>query len=204
MLTLTVCVAAGYLLGSISFSAIAARRAGIDIRRVGSGNPGATNVVRTIGSGPGLAVFLGDLLKGSLAALLPLWVRLDPPPVSTEGVRLLAGLAAVVGHVWPVFSRFRGGKGVATGAGVVLAVHPWAFALCGATFAVLLRATRWVSVASMGSALALLAILTVLRVGGWAHPSSAFLAFGTVASALIVFAHRSNLAKLRSGTEPKV
>jgi glycerol-3-phosphate acyltransferase PlsY len=183
---------AAYLIGSIPFSYIIARRRGVDVRAVGSGNVGATNVMRSVGRGAGLAAFVLDFVKGTAATLLALYVQRD------GSLPALAAGAAVVGHMCPVWLRFRGGKGVATGAGALLpiAVVPTVAAL--AAFGVALAITRFVSIGSLVGC-ATLAILAFVLQG----PSPAAFA-ATAIALLILWKHRGNLARIARGTENRL
>src|SRR5512134_2415391 len=134
---------ASYLLGSIPFSYLVARQRGVDVRRVGSGNVGATNVMRNVGKGAGLLAFVLDAAKGAAAALIALRSGLGPTLAS------MAAVAAIVGHMYPVWLRFQGGKGVATGAGAFLPLAPIATGVAVVAFGGTLAVTRYVSVGSM-------------------------------------------------------
>lgn len=192
----------GYLAGSLPFAYLAGRLLkGVDLRTVGSGNLGATNVYRTLGAGPAVVVLLLDAGKGALpAALLP---GLMLPPDAGAGARLGAGLAfgvaAIAGHAKPLFLLFRGGgKGVATAAGVFGALAPVALAGAVAVFAAVLAATRYVSLGSMLAAL-------VLPVLVWLTQGSTPVFWVAVAVALfIVWTHRANIGRLRAGTESRI
>ncbi len=202
--TLFLALLAGYLLGSCPTSAPISRRVyGSDVRGHGSGNPGAANMLRTFGWRPALAVLALDAAKGYVPALLAPALPLgDSAPAA--GLGLAAGAAATLGHCYPLFAGFRGGKGVATAAGAFLAAHPAAAAGGVAVFAALLALTRYVSAASVGAAAAMPAILLALRHGpdGGAPPSDVYLA--AALAAFIAFTHRSNLSRLRRGREPRV
>jgi glycerol-3-phosphate acyltransferase PlsY len=192
---LAVALAAGYLLGSIPSSLLVVRRLrGIDIREHGSGNAGAANVLRVLGWRPALAVLVADTAKGWLA------VRLAQRGV--ESTALAAGLAAVAGHVFPVFAGLRGGKGVATGAGAMLALQPLALGVAAAIFGATLWLSRRVAVGSMVAAASLPLALVALRAAGLAPASNALVAFGGVLALAVVATHRSNLRNLIRGTEP--
>ena len=181
-----------YLLGAIPFSYLVARGRGVDVRKVGSGNVGATNVMRSAGRAAGLAAFALDFLKGTAATLLALLVEPAGP------LPALAALAAVVGHMWPVWLGFRGGKGVATGAGAFLPIAPVPTAAALAVFGVALAATGYASISSLVGCATLAALAFVL--GG---PSPvAFTATG--AALLILWKHRGNLARIARGTEHRV
>jgi glycerol-3-phosphate acyltransferase PlsY len=185
-------VALSYLIGSIPFSYLVARRAGVDVRKVGSGNVGATNVMRSAGRKAGIVAFLLDASKGAVAALLA--QRFAPggalPP--------LAAAAAVLGHMYPVWLRFTGGKGVATGAGAFLPLAPFATGIALVAFAVTLGVLRYVSLASIAGATALAAAAFL---GGAPRP----VAWTAVAlAALLAWRHRGNLQRIRAGTENRL
>ena len=204
MISIGVTVVLDYLLGSVSPSIVAGRVRGIDIRRHGSGNAGLTNVVRVLGWKHGVAVAIIDVGKGFLAVWALPALLLDPAPWPPTGPALAAGLAVIAGHIWPVFSGFRGGKGVATGAGTLLAVSPWAWVGCGLIFAGVLWRSRRVSVASMAAAVASpfsVAAVDLARGGSVRWESVGFCG---AAAALILWAHRSNIGRLLKGTEPRL
>jgi glycerol-3-phosphate acyltransferase PlsY len=185
-------VLCGYLLGSVPFAFLLARRGGIDIRATGSGNVGATNVLRITGASRGVAVLLLDVAKGSVA------VWLADLAGAGAAARVAAGVAAVVGHVYPVWLRFQGGKGVAVACGVFSVLVPAATASAGAVFLLVVWVTRYVS---LGSVMA----VPVVPVTAWLTGASATIVLGTsVAATLIVFRHRSNLARIRAGTEWRI
>jgi glycerol-3-phosphate acyltransferase PlsY len=193
-------LAGSYLLGSISFSLAAVwllRR--VDVRTVGSGNPGATNVLRAAGRWPALVVLLLDLGKGLVPVQLA--KRLEAPAAVVAGV----AFAAVLGHVFPLYFGFRGGKGVATGFGAFLALEPLAAAAALAVFVALVAATRYVSLASMaGAATVPIAAWAFARLGWTPPPSPATLAFTLATLAIIVWRHRDNLRRLREGGERRL
>lgn len=182
-----------YLFGSIPFSYIVARRFGVaDVRRVGSGNVGATNVMRVAGKGAGVLAFLLDASKGAAAALIAQELRPGTalPP--------WAAVVAVLGHLYPVWLGFRGGKGVATGAGAFLPLAPWPTLLALLVFGAVLGLFRYVSLASISASLALAASLFALGL----PPSVAW--SGAVVAALVVWRHRDNVAALLRGTERRL
>ena len=182
-----------YLIGSIPFSFLVARRFGVtDVRKVGSGNVGATNVMRSAGTLAGLAAFALDFAKGSLASLAGLRLGGDP----SWGA--LAAMAAILGHMYPVWLGFRGGKGVATGAGAFLPLAPAATGASLLVFAAALALTRYVSLASLVGAVSLSALAFALG----AAPLVAWLSAAAVA--LIVWRHRENLARIAQGTERRL
>ena len=187
-------VLAAYLLGSIPFSFLVARAFGVrDVRRVGSGNVGATNVMRSAGKIAGALALLLDLGKGAAATLSALRLAPGDPVIAA-----LAALAAIAGHMFPIWLRFRGGKGVATGFGAFLPLAPRAAALAAIVFALTVAASRYVSVGSIAAALALIALAFAF---GAPAP---VVAAAAVTAALIVFRHRSNLQRLRQGTERRL
>jgi glycerol-3-phosphate acyltransferase PlsY len=197
-------VVCSYLLGSWSPSILVSRiRLGIDIREHGSGNAGATNVARVIGWKPAILVLVLDAAKGFVAVWLLPRLPLGPVPWGDEPVEALAGFCVVVGHCWPVFSRFRGGKGVATAAGVLLAARPLVFAVCAIAFAVVVVASRFVSLASMSAAVAAPVALLAMRAWSGSAVSGPLLAMGTALAALVVFTHRSNIRNLIAGKEER-
>ncbi|MEP6994992.1 MAG: glycerol-3-phosphate 1-O-acyltransferase PlsY [Acidobacteriota bacterium] len=186
-------VAAGYLLGSISFAVLLVRlRTGRDIRAEGSGNAGATNVARSHGKGLGLAVAALDIAKGAAAVLLVRAFTADPRYAAA------AGVAAVLGHVFPIFYGFRGGKGVATAVGAFLVLAPFPTLVCVAVFVVVVAATRYVS---LGSVLAMVLLPPVA--GALFGAPRAIVAAAAACAVLIVFKHRENLKRLSRGEERK-
>lgn len=185
---------AGYLLGSISFSVLIAKWiGGIDIRSHGSGNAGATNTLRVLGIGPALTVFVLDMLKGAGAVLLAAW--LVPGNLWAQAA---AGLAAVAGHNWPVWFRFRGGKGIATTIGFVASVMFVPGVLAGAIGILAIALTRYVSLGSLLFTALLPVFVVVLD-----RPAEFFWA-SLVIAGLAWFRHRGNLLKLLRGQENKL
>jgi glycerol-3-phosphate acyltransferase PlsY len=190
-----------YLLGSIPTSDIAGRLKGVDLRKSGSGNPGFTNALRVLGPRVGVPVLIVDVAKGAVAVLVVAGVFGAGSPLGPVGVRLAAGLAAVAGHMWPVFAGFRGGKGVATACGVFLAMVPLAAGASVLLWLVVVGATRYVSVASITAALFLpFAIWGEARIHDRA-PSPALVVAGIVIAAAVVLRHRPNIRRLANGTE---
>lgn len=188
-----VAVSLGYLVGSIPFALLVSRLvAGIDVRRAGSGNVGAANVLRTSGLGVAVCVLLLDIAKGAASVI---WVaRLTPG----ESGQALAGLAAVVGHVYPVWLRCRGGKGVAAAAGVFSVLTPFAIGPAAIVFVVTVWITRYIS---LGSILATLALGPLAWITGASTEATATAA---AVGALIVFRHRTNISRLRDGSERRI
>jgi len=204
VLSIAIAALLGYALGSIATGAIVSRRAGTDIRRHGSGSTGGTNITRVLGWQTGLAVIVADATKGYLAVWLVSNFGPDPAGIGNEGLQLTAGLAAIIGHIWPVFARFRGGKGVATSAGVLLALAPPVLIAGIAVFAIVLATTRIVSLASTTAELSIPIALSALRWTDMRPVSGMLFVYAIAAAALILFAHRDNIARLRAGTEPKL
>ena len=183
----------GYLLGSIPFALLMARRWGLaDLRQIGSGNLGAANVMRASGVKAGVLVALLDMLKGAASVVLA--ERLSPSAAAPA----VAGLAAIVGHIYPVWLRFRGGKGVATACGVFSVLTPLAVPPALAVFVASVWMTKYIS---LGSVLASIVLPPLAYAMGGQVPAVAA-ALG--ASAIIVFRHRTNVARLRAGTERRV
>jgi len=186
-------VLAGYLLGSIPFALLMARRWGAtDLRRMGSGNLGAANVMRASGIRAGVIVALLDMLKG--AASVALAERLSGNAMAPAA----AGFAAIVGHIYPVWLRFRGGKGVATACGVFSVLTPLAVPPALAVFVAAVWITKYIS---LGSVLASMALPPLAYAAGGAPPA---VTAAVAAAAIIVFRHRSNVARLRAGTERRI
>ena len=191
-----------YLIGSIPFGYLAGRLCGIDIRTKGSGNIGATNVLRVLGKKWGYAVFLLDFLKAWLPVKLALgWgIALMVHPASAPGA--LAGLCALLGHSFPVWLSFKGGKGIASSAGVMVGLFSLAvFLVCLGMWLLLFTVTRYVSIASIVAAVSLpvaVGILVFLHRADWlGFTVSVVMAF------LAIWRHRSNIVRLRAGTEPR-
>ena len=189
-----------YLLGSVPSGFLVARARGVDIRAVGSGNIGATNVYRCIGKGAGIFTFACDILKGlAPVALLPLAAvhGAGLSPARSVAVGILCAAAAVAGHNWPVFLKFKGGKGVATSAGALLGLAPAAMGIGLCAWLLTFLLTRYVSVASIAAALAVSAAAWVLR----ADNDFLLPAALTLLAALVVWRHKPNLQRLAKGTE---
>ena len=196
----------GFLLGSVPSGYIAGRARGIDIRTVGSGNLGATNVFRTLGWPAGVAVLAADISKGVLAA----WIGLTLIPAVVvrlpDLTGLIAALGAVLGHSLSPWVGFRGGKGVATAAGAVLMLAPLPALAALRVWGLVLATTRVMSVASIAGAVVLpvtLALVEFMR-GSGEERRWATLIFATVVAAWVIWRHRSNMARLREGTESKL
>ncbi|MFQ5717218.1 MAG: glycerol-3-phosphate 1-O-acyltransferase PlsY [Nitrospinales bacterium] len=183
--------AAAYLLGSIPCGVLVARSRNVNIRGHGSGNIGATNVARTLGKKEGALTLLGDCSKGFLAAGIASRFLESPSEIA------LAGFMAFIGHLFPLFLKFKGGKGVATGLGVFMVLTPLAVLSAAAVFALVLIATGYVALSSMLSALALVLFCILFKM-----PLPYIYAAMAVA-ALIIQKHRGNIERLWAGTEPR-
>jgi len=196
MIEFAAVVVGSYLIGSIPFGLVLGKLRGVDVRDYGSGKIGTTNVMRTLGVKAGAVILVADVLKGVIAVFLARYV------VGSAAAEMAAGFAAVAGHNWSVFIRFRGGRGVATSVGGAITMVPVVGAAGLAVFALVIATTRYASLGSMmGAAGAAVAsgIYTVL-----AQAPVEYLIFTAVAAALIVFQHRDNISRLLSGTESKL
>jgi len=192
-MTRIIIVIVAYLVGSIPFGYLIVRRKiGADIRQTGSGGTGATNVSRRAGKAAGVLTLLLDAAKGSAAVLIAKALTGD------EWVIAAAAIAALVGHIFPVWLGFRGGKGVATGVGIFLVLAPIALLCAGVVFVAIVVLTRYVS---LGSIIA--AVLIPVLVW-WQSDLRPLLIAAVVGAALIVFAHRGNIQRLASGTESRI
>jgi glycerol-3-phosphate acyltransferase PlsY len=187
-----------YLLGSIPFGFIAGLIAGVDVRQHGSGNIGATNTLRVLGKKYGYAVFVADTLKGFLAVRIALWLAQFDPSTSYF-IGILAALFVVLGHSFPVWLRFRGGKGVAAAAGACLGLLPVATFIAVIVWLAIFFLFRFVSLASIVAAIAL--PISAWLLGNVADPI--LLGFSGLIAALIIFRHRSNIVRLLQGSEAR-
>jgi glycerol-3-phosphate acyltransferase PlsY len=202
MLSILLVAVFSYLMGSIPTSIIIGKLLrGIDIREHGSGNAGGTNVFRVLGWKPGIFVMLLDTFKGFAATFWISRLALAAAPVEPEAMQLIAGCSAIVGHIWTVFASFRGGKGVGTAAGMLLALYPVSLLICAAVFGIVLLITRIVSISSISAAVMLPIVLTIFRYALQRPIAISLYIFGFLAAGLIVFTHRSNIKRLLAGTE---
>jgi glycerol-3-phosphate acyltransferase PlsY len=185
-------VAFGYLVGSIPFAFLLARRRGVDLRHAGSGNVGAANVLRTSGVPNAVFTLCLDAAKGAVAVLVAQRISVEPAtPVAS-------GLASIIGHIYPVWLGFRGGKGVATAGGVFLVLTPLAVAIAAAMFVLAILVTRYISVGSVAAAVTLAVTTAAIDV-------PVAVAVGTtIAAVIIIHRHRGNFARLVAGTERRV
>jgi acyl phosphate:glycerol-3-phosphate acyltransferase len=206
---LAVGVFVAYLLGAIPFSLIIGRRVkGIDLREHGSGNLGATNVYRTLGPGWGGFCLLLDVAKGVLAVLamtalvdaLPADQRL-PLRLTGDMYRILAGIAAILGHSFSPFAGFRGGKGIATTFGVFLVLEPFPVLLAFAVFLAVFLATRIVSLGSLSAAAVFPWAVLLFEIRSPKPFSKTLIVFSFIVAALVIWRHRANIRRLRAGTE---
>lgn len=196
--------AVSYLLGSFPSGFIAGRMAGIDVRTQGSGNIGATNVLRVLGKPWGLAVFALDALKGFAAVRFALMMVAGRSPAADyiDFYAILAAAACVIGHSFPIWLRFKGGKGVATSAGAIFGVMPIAAIAIFLVWVAIFFATRYVSLASILAA-AVLPIVIAVSVWSGRTRGMVLFYFSLAMTLLVVWRHRSNISRLLSGTEPR-
>jgi acyl phosphate:glycerol-3-phosphate acyltransferase len=204
MLPLLIAGFVSYLIGSIPAGYIAGRIVGIDIRTVGSGNIGATNVTRVLGKRYGYPVFIVDFLKGFAAVGMSIMMakRAQPVLIPSELFGVVGAVACVLGHSFPVWLDFRGGKGVAASAGALFGLMPRVALIAVAVWLIVFYLTRYVSVASMTAALAVpITILSMMFLGQ--TDGTTLLYFSICLAAVVIFRHRSNLSRLVRGTEPR-
>jgi acyl phosphate:glycerol-3-phosphate acyltransferase len=195
-LALALLVLAAYLLGAIPNGLLLARLKGVDLQQVGSGNIGATNVYRCVGKGWGIAAFLLDAVKGFVPAFVfPRLLESAPPWLG-----LACGVAAVAGHNWPVWLKFKGGKGVSTSAGMLLGIAPAAVGVGFAVFALTVALTRFVSLGSILAAVAVPTAYVVMNGTGNRLLAGALVVMGL----LVIVKHRANIRRLLHGTEPRI
>jgi glycerol-3-phosphate acyltransferase PlsY len=193
---LPLAIIAAYLVGSIDFAVIVGRMYGVDIHQEGSGNPGMSNVLRTMGRVPAAMVFIGDTLKGTIGAAMG-WVASGSPDPAVHWA-FLAGLAAVVGHCYPIFHGFKGGKGVATGGGVLLFTVPIVAVIEIAVWFLVFWLTKTASIGSM-----VIVVITIPMLI-WQGVTGLSLVWVALIIALVVWRHRGNIKRMLSGSEEKV
>ena len=194
-----------YLIGSVNFSVLISKKiAGFDVREKGSGNAGSTNVLRTVGKKAALLTLVCDILKGVVSILIALLIGKIAKKLSPAILVEVAAVFVVIGHTFPIFFEFKGGKGVATSLGIALLIN-WKIGLICLVFALLLMAlTRMVSLGSISAAV-LFAVLTIfIRDSYIVEFESNFIIFGFLLAAFVVFNHRTNLQRILSGTENKL
>ena len=193
---------AAYLIGSLSFAVIVSRAMGLaDPRSYGSGNPGATNVLRSGSKAAAIVTLLLDAAKGWLPVMLVKWF--GPDYGLGEGTQALVGVAAFLGHLWPVFFRFKGGKGVATAAGVLLAFEPWLGVAALATWLIIAIFFRYSSLASIVAAVFAPAYYLLGNGVAWTASRDKTLALAAM-GVLLIWRHRENIRRLMAGTESKL
>ncbi|HRC08763.1 MAG TPA: glycerol-3-phosphate 1-O-acyltransferase PlsY [Miltoncostaeales bacterium] len=190
-MNVVIAIAAGYLLGSIPFGYLIGRWRGVDLRSVGSGNTGAANAFRNLGRRWGLAVAGLDIAKGVAGALIGRALTDDSWPIA-------AGAAVMVGAIFPVWLRFRGGKGVAAGGGVLIGLFPIASAILVPVWIAIVLLTRITSLAAILASIAFVPLAWLL---GYPWP---YLLLAAAMAALVIYRHRANIARLRDGTEAKL
>ena len=192
-----------YVTGSIPTSIIIGKIVkGIDIREHGSGNAGGTNVFRVLGWKPALIVVIVDIFKGWLPTVIYATTLFQGQPITDIGVvQILCGFAAVLGHTYTIFAEFRGGKGIGTIAGMLIALFPITFPLCLIVFVITLITTGYVSLSSILAAIAIPIILLILPILGFQQSSLSLLLFALLIPWFTIFTHRSNIVRLREGTE---
>ena len=202
ILSYVVTALAAYLLGSIPTGFLVAQARGVDIRTVGSGNIGATNVLRTLGKPAGIFVLLMDALKGWLAVvpsprLVLLFLGMTSDSTAWEAVEICAGVCAILGHNYTCWLHFKGGKGIATSAGVLLALVPWALCSIAILWVIVFGLTRYVSLGSIAASAA-------LPFASWAtHESLSKVLVTGAMGALAIFKHKANIQRLLNGTEAR-
>ena len=204
MVTLFAVLIGSYLLGSLPFGYLAGQLAGIDIRKVGSGNVGATNVVRVLGKRYGYPVFALDFLKGFGAVMISKLMAPGRAPEWNlpEIFGILAAMSSVLGHLYPPWLKFKGGKGVATSAGALLALTPVATLIGIAIWILVFWLTRYVSLASVTAAVIL--PIVILAIGSHDRHNEKPLVYSSACvAAVVIWRHRSNLLRLMRGTEPR-
>jgi acyl-phosphate glycerol 3-phosphate acyltransferase len=198
---------AAYLVGAVPFGYLVGRARGVDIRREGSGNIGATNVGRSLGLRWGVLVFVLDFAKGAVPVVVARWLLPQPDDLLPDALPVVAGIAAFIGHLFPVYLGFRGGKGVATGAGVITVLVPWVTLLVFLGWAVMLAATRYMALASLTAAVLLFVLRLILAPEPWGRSQPDGLVvtlFCTIGSALVFLRHASNIRRLLGGTEHRL
>lgn len=202
LLITLVCMALAYLAGSIPFAVVVSKAMGLqDPRTFGSGNPGATNVLRTGSKKAALLTLLGDALKGWLPVYTV--VQISPQLGLSNWAAALCAVAAFLGHVYPIFLKFKGGKGVATALGVLLALNPWLGLATLATWLIVAYATRYSSLSSIASAV--FAPLYYLLGANVAWPmSGAYISAIVIISGVLLFRHSANISRLMQGKESKI
>ena len=194
-----------YLIGSISFSVIISKKmAGFNVREKGSGNAGATNMLRSVGKKAAILTLLGDALKGVVAILFAIIVGAIAKSADKSLLVQIAGILVVVGHTFPIFFGFKGGKGVATSLGVLLMTN-WKIGLICLVFALVLMAvTRMVSLGSIGAAVLFPVLVLFIHTNFTISEGSSYFVYSVILAAIVIFNHRANIQRILNGTENKL
>lgn len=194
-----------YAIGSINFSVLISRKmAGFDVREKGSGNAGATNMLRSVGKKAAVLTLLGDALKGVVAILFAIIVGAIAKNSDKALLVQIAGILVVVGHTFPVFFGFKGGKGIATSLGVLLMTN-WKIGLICLVFALILMVlTKMVSMGSVGAAILFPVLVLFIHTNFTVSEGSGYLIYSVILAALVTFNHRSNIKRILNGTENKL
>lgn len=195
-MSIFIAVVAAYLIGSINFAVIVGKMNGVNIDEEGSGNPGVSNVLRTMGKGPAAMVYVADTMKGVIGAAMGMVASGSTD--ATIHWAFLCGLAAVVGHCYPIFHRFRGGKGIATAGGVFLFTVPWAAVILTAVWVVSVKLTKTASVGS------LLVMVLTIPLALWQGVEGLSLVWIGLMLLLVLWRHRGNISRMIRGNEQKV
>ncbi len=191
-----------YLCGAVPWGYLIGKMKGIDIRRHGSGNIGATNVTRTLGGGYGKLCFALDALKGFLPAYIcNILITKGVFTANPDTAMIIAAFGAVVGHMWPVYLKFKGGKGISTSGGALLAIAPGAFICSALLWIIIFKSSRYVSLASILAAASLPLNAWWLNLVNWSKTSAITIAFLAILGILAVVRHHSNIKRLLNGTE---
>ncbi len=202
MIYIVLYIMAAYLVGAIPFGLIIPKLYGTpDIRKVGSGNVGATNVYRACGASGALIVTLLDIAKGAVPVLLAGAVYTNRIPIESEYFRLAVGFAAILGHIFPPYLKFKGGKGVNTALGVFVTLIPIPTLIALGSFIIVVAITKYVSLGSIVAAGVLFGVILVMRYGGLGTIHPVYVPTGLAIFVLILLTHRSNLGRLFKGTE---
>lgn len=206
MLNMLLMIAISYLMGSIPTSIIAGKLLkGIDIRKEGSGNAGATNVFRVLGWKAGLVVLLIDMLKGWIPTVYVSQLGMDSGlGWHAINYQILAGVCAMFGHIWTIFASFKGGKGVGTGAGMIIGLAPFPVLVCIIVFIVTVWLTRFVSLGSILASITFMAVVFVQKFALNQPVPIELLVFSVFIPVLIIFTHRANVQRLLKGEENKI
>jgi len=193
----------GYLVGAIPTGVITGKLTrGIDVREHGSGSMGMTNVMRTVGAKAGLIVLVVDVLKGAGVVALAWAVFYSAHHDMVHWGQMAGGVAAVIGHIWPIYIGFRGGKGIATASGAIMVLSWQVGLICFAVFLLVVLAFRYISLGSIVAAIALVVSMAVFFI--WYSGPAAYLAFSLTVAPVVIFRHRGNIKRLLAGTESKI